>query len=290
MRSRRGSLVYLLAVLVVVSCCGLACGAAASSSDAVRADGIDAASLDAPTTTRDDASSDAGVLSGDAAVPDDTYVAIPANPSFTFKKALSSDDAGSISIPAYAMAKVPVTNAQYQTFCQATGRTPPSGWDADGGVPSGLADHPVLQVSQADAAAYAAWLTSNSTTWTFRLPTEAEWENAARGPNDYAYPWGNDPGVSYDASTFTITTPFNFNAVATAYYLQTYGTTTTTMAIGDGGTETVVVDEILSESSSGQVTGWELDNDASGFIQTALFQQNLGTLGYTTPVGSYAAA
>jgi formylglycine-generating enzyme required for sulfatase activity len=185
--------VYLSAALVVASCCGLACGTAASPSVAVPAD---AASGDASAMTSDDASSDAGLLSGDGAIPDDGYVAIPANPSFTFKEALSSDDAGSISIPTYAMAKVPVTNAQYQTFCQATARTSPSGGDADGGVPSGLADHPVLQVSQGDAMAYAAWLTSGGTGWTFRLPTEAEWENAARGPNDYAYPWGNDPGVS----------------------------------------------------------------------------------------------
>ena len=61
----------------------------------------------------------------------------------------------------------------------------------EGRVPDELAGHPVVNVTWHDAMAYAAWL-SEKTGRPYRLPTEAEWEKAARGDDGRLWPWGND--------------------------------------------------------------------------------------------------
>ena len=79
-----------------------------------------------------------------------------------------------------------VTNAAYTKFVDATGHRPPVHWPK-GKVKPEQADLPVVNVSWDDAAAYAKWAGK-------RLPTEAEWERAARGlAEGRKYPWGDDP-------------------------------------------------------------------------------------------------
>ena len=94
-------------------------------------------------------------------------------------------------LPDYYMARTPVTNAQYVAFVQATYRDPPEDWK-HGRPPEGKEDHPVGYISWYDAVAYCNWL-SQVTGKPYRLPSEAEWEKAARGTDGRIYPWGDEP-------------------------------------------------------------------------------------------------
>jgi formylglycine-generating enzyme required for sulfatase activity len=75
-----------------------------------------------------------------------------------------------------------VTNAQYAVFARDTGRAFQ--------IPPGKDNHPVVNVSWNDAVEFCNWL-SKQTGKTIRLPTEAEWEKAARGTGGWIYPWGD---------------------------------------------------------------------------------------------------
>ncbi len=88
-----------------------------------------------------------------------------------------------VKVSAFYIDKYEVTNAQYKKFVDATGRTPPEDWK-NGTYPGGKANHPVVFVTWHDAEAYAKWAGK-------RLPTEEEWEKAARGPRSSLYPWGD---------------------------------------------------------------------------------------------------
>ena len=89
-----------------------------------------------------------------------------------------------LDLPAFAIDRYPVTNRQFAEFCQATGHPPRPHWR--GGKPlEAVNDHPVTNVNKADAEAYAAWAGK-------RLPTEAEWEKAARGTDGRVFPWGDE--------------------------------------------------------------------------------------------------
>jgi hypothetical protein len=92
-------------------------------------------------------------------------------------------------LSAYAIDLTPVTNAEYETFLNASGYRPRhkknflKHW-IDGKPPAGKEAHPVVYVDLNDARAYATWAGK-------RLPTDAEWQYAAGGPQHLEYPWGN---------------------------------------------------------------------------------------------------
>jgi len=80
--------------------------------------------------------------------------------------------------------KFEVTNAKYKEFVVAKSKKPPAHWPGGAYSPN-HAEHPVVFVSWQDARDYCAWRGK-------RLPTEAEWEKAARGTDGRSFPWGND--------------------------------------------------------------------------------------------------
>jgi formylglycine-generating enzyme required for sulfatase activity len=95
----------------------------------------------------------------------------------------------SVRISPFRLARTPVLRAGYQAFLDATGHAAPPFW----GEPA-FADPrmPAVGPSWDDAIAYCAWL-GRRLDETVRLPTEAEWEWAARAGREVLYPWGDEP-------------------------------------------------------------------------------------------------
>jgi len=89
-----------------------------------------------------------------------------------------------VNLPGYWIGRTEVTNAQYLRFVRATGHRAPEHWK-QGQIPSGLERFPVVFVDWEDARAYCEWTGG-------RLPSELEWEKAARGTDGRFFPWGSE--------------------------------------------------------------------------------------------------
>ncbi len=131
--------------------------------------------------------------------PDDgkEMVFIPGGP-FTMGSDVGVENtmpAHTVTVQSFYIDRWPVTNAEYKLFVDATGHPVPTfdvlwcdttgyNWDIKTRMyPLGKENHPVVLVTWEDAVAYAAWASK-------RLPTEAEWERAARGATGLQWPWG----------------------------------------------------------------------------------------------------
>lgn len=224
-----------------------------------------------------------------------SLVHIEARPDFSFRANLSNKAVGEPSPIErdYYLSAYKVTNAEYAVFVAETAHKTPQYW-ANGTYPAGKDDHPVLNISYSDAVSYCAWLSAKYADWTFRLPTEAEWENAAFG-NYYGNPSVNYPDGTnvphYDAATGELTTTFNFNGVIAAKLFRDYGRDYMVNYIkGEFAGTSETLGECISISANGGVSNWANHggNAAKGyFLQTDLYAAVSADGGYTSPVGTY---
>ncbi|WP_417520006.1 formylglycine-generating enzyme family protein [Minwuia sp.] len=155
----------------------------------------------------------------------------------------SEADRQAVRTDVYSITRHPITNAQYASFVEATDHPVPdvrrATWKGYGLIhpyertqrhawrghrpPAGREEHPVVLVSLGDARAYAAWL-SGETGDHWRLPTEIEWERAARGDSGARFPWGDsfEPTRlnSHDAGPFDTLPVGSFPAGQSAHGLM----------------------------------------------------------------------
>lgn len=143
---------------------------------------------------------------GDAAIPNPPMVFVAAGPFWMGCDEQSDPDCTvaerprhEVTLPGYWIDRHEVTMLEYEACVQACVCTPPHGWFD----PVQRPDHPVVGVDYDQARGYCAWLGR-------ALPTEAQWEKAARSADGRRYPWGEDPpdcqraawlGCAFDAQS-----------------------------------------------------------------------------------------
>lgn len=125
--------------------------------------------------------------------PADVPMALVPAGEFTMGSNLGEDEkpAHRVYLDAFYMDKYHVTVGQYAKYLEATGMEAPPDWDIMSQPRH--QKRPVVNVSWFDADKYCKWAGK-------RLPTEAEWEKAARGTDERLYPWGNDPPTRLHAN------------------------------------------------------------------------------------------
>ena len=170
------------------------------------------------------------------------FVEIPAGPfligSDKARDADADDDElpqHEITLPRYFMAQYPVTVAQFRAFVDATEYQP-----EDENCLRGVPNHPVVCVSWHEARRYCEWLSEQLRVWEgtpeplasllrhqgwqVTLPSEAEWEKAARGSNGRIYPWGSEPDpnrANYDDTGINTTSAVGcFPGGASPYMIE----------------------------------------------------------------------
>jgi len=160
----------------------------------------------------------------------------------------SSEPVHSVTVKSFRIAKYETTVGQFRQFVDATGyQTGDDCWKlaaTDWGMESGKVRwndlvnaasefHPVMCVSWDDAHAYLQWL-SSQTGRKFRLPSEAEWEYAARAGSNTRYPFGDDPAMLCQYANV-------FDRSGKAAITKLTGTTGKEIACDDGAELTTVV-------------------------------------------------
>jgi len=123
-------------------------------------------------------------------------VKIPAG-EFTFS---NGETAQQLTLDEFYIGKYPLTNEQYAEFVQDTSHVPPEHWVGRLTPPYNIRSYPVVGVEWRDALAFVEWL-SDLSGKDFHLPSEAQWEKAARSSDGRLYPWGNEWVEAREAAT-----------------------------------------------------------------------------------------
>lgn len=180
-----------------------------------------AATTEATTAATAEATTAATAEAAQASISED-MVTIPAG-SFTMGKDGSKPKNGpahKVELPAYEIDRFEVTNDDFAAFVQATGyktyaeQHSSKNWKD---AAEGKGNHPVVYVTWDDAKAFCEWAGK-------RLPSEAEWEKAARGDDGRIYPWGNnfvaENGNFYEGGIRGTTAVGSFHAGASSYGVE----------------------------------------------------------------------
>lgn len=221
----------------------------------------------------------------------------PNSPAYTVNSSGSvvstmSDTRHSVTLNDFYISKYPVTNARYKAFCDEMGASyQPGYWTNAAFDINQKANHPVLYVSYNSAVAYCNWV-AGKTGWTVNLPSEAQWERAARGQTstgtEYYYPWGN----STNAADYQNNLNYNARlAVDNGFSVTVNGNVYPNWPF----ILTLSNDNALSVSNFKAIAhGYDdpstADIDESSDAVQAIWSAIASSGGWTTPAGTYPAS
>jgi uncharacterized protein (TIGR03437 family) len=212
---------------------------------------------------------------------------------------INGDTRHTVALSAYCISKFHITNAQYKAFCDEAGSAyrpggPSSGsrcyWDNPEFDWTTKANHPVLWVGYNNAVAYCDWV-SRKTGWSVSLPSEAQWERAARGQTatgaENLYPWGNTTTVNdyltalndLVLSAVRVGVPRTVNGHSYPYWPFIVTTSNSTSDVSN-----------YSSIAHGTDDSTSPDIDEGGAEVQGIWKTLLNAGGYTTAVGAYPAS
>ncbi|BDC51664.1 hypothetical protein F183_A39790 [Bryobacterales bacterium F-183] len=201
----------------------------------------------------------------------------------------SGDTRHPVTLSDFCIAKYQVTNAQYAIFCDEAGASfRPAYWRNPEFDTEAKANHPVLYISYRNAQAYCDWVASK-TGWKVFIPSEAQWERAARGltetGSENQYPWGNATAPDDYRTRLTY---HGTLAMALGSEVVVNGNSYPYWPFAVSISRTALTVSNIKALAYGEDDERTPDIDESSEPVQAIWKWMGRCGGYTTPVGSYA--